>query len=290
MAWRVLVVDDDLSVGMALYGANTSIEIVEAKDLSDALELAGSTRFDAIVCEQSLPDGDGLQFVRVSRAMSVTADIPIIVLTSHYDPKARDDVLAAGADDYLPKPIRPDALIAGLAAAITRGRPRHLVTPPTTTTTAPTTTAAAAPASAPAPATNAVRVNHDRGHQAEIALLRTERDAANNRTRRALDAAEDAELHLAEARLERDEVARQLGDVIAERDNLAAQISGLLGALADARTELTDSRSAAAERESTIAELQLLVADLQREVESQRAIDLRGGPQHVKKQVHGPGT
>ena len=282
MAWRVLVVDDDLSVGMALYGANTSVEIVAAKDLTDARELAGSAVFDAIVCEQSLPDGDGLEFVRLSRAMSTTADIPIIVLTSHYDSSARDEVLAAGADDYLPKPIRPDALIAGLAAAITRGKPRHLATAPT----APAPAAAAAAA----PVANAVPVNRDRGHEAEIALLRAERDAANNRTRRALDAAEDAEAHLTEARLERDEVARQLGDVIAERDNLAAQISGLLGALADARTELTDSRSAAAERESTIAELQLLVADLQRELESQRAIDLRGTPQHAKRQVRGPGT
>jgi two-component system, chemotaxis family, chemotaxis protein CheY len=271
MAWRVLVVDDDLSVGMALYGANTSIEIVEAKDLSDALELASSTQFDAIVCEQSLPDGDGLQFVRLARAMSTAANIPIIVLTSHYEARARDEVLAAGADGYLPKPIRPDALITGLAAAVTRRKPRHLASAPTTNSSA------LAPPVDPA-----------NGHQADIARLRSERDAANDRTRRALDAAEVAEAQLAEARLERDEMARQLAHVVTERDNLAAQISGLLGALADTRTELTDSRAAAAERESTIAELQLLVADLQREVESQQAIDLRGGPQHAKKQVRDP--
>jgi two-component system chemotaxis response regulator CheY len=271
MAWRVLVVDDDLSVGMALYGANTAIEIVEAKDLRDALELAGGTQFDAIVCEQSLPDGDGVRFVRVARAMATTADIPIIILTSHYEARAREEVLAAGADAYLPKPIRPDALVAGLAAAVTRRKPRHLASAPTM--------------NGPAPA---VPADPDHGGQADLERLRSERDAANDRTRRALDAAEDAEAQLAEARLERDEVARRLDDVVTERDKLAAQIGGLLGALADARTELTDSRAAAAERESTIAELQLLVADLQREVESQHAIDLRGGPQHAKKQVRGP--
>ena len=267
MAWRVLVVDDDLSVGMALCEADTSIEIVEAKDVADALELAGTGRFDAIVCERALPDGDGLAFVRLSRAVSTTADVPIIVLTSDYDPSARAEVLAAGADGYLPKPVRPDALIAGLASAISRRRPRHL--------------AAAAPITI-APPVNAAFVDPNRGRHADIAQLRTERDAANNRARRALAAADGAEAQLAEARVEREELAMELHDVMAQRDGLSAQIGGLLDALADARTEVTASRDAAAERESTIAELQLVVADLQREVEKQqKTIDLRASAQRA---------
>jgi DNA-binding response OmpR family regulator len=270
----VLVVDDDLSVGMAMYRADTSNEIVEAQDVGQALELAGSERFDAIVCERAMPDGDALSFVRLARAVSTTADVPIIVLAARYDARARDEVINAGADAYLPKPVRPEALLAGLASAIERRQPRHL---------------AAVPSAAVERPVSGAFVDPSRGRHADIAQLRTSRDAANNRARRALAAADGAEARLVQARAEREELAKQLNEVIAERDSLSSRVDDLVAALAKARAELTDSRVAAAERESTIAELQLLVADLEREVnDAKQTIDLRDGAEHGTTKAHGP--
>jgi two-component system response regulator QseB len=117
---RLLLVDDDpylrILVSMALPG----IDMVEAARMDEALEVAAGTAFDALVLDRRLPDGDGLGVVRqLRKRRGVARDIPILVITSGHDEHQRQDVMTAGADEYLDKVTEVEDL-ADLAARVER--------------------------------------------------------------------------------------------------------------------------------------------------------------------------
>lgn len=117
---RVLVVEDDpilsngLQAGLALAGA--TVDAVET--CGDAAAALATTRYSAIVLDIMLPDGSGLDLLRVLRRRRDAT--PVLLLT------ARDSVgdkvagLDAGADDYLAKPFDLDELAARLRAIVRR--------------------------------------------------------------------------------------------------------------------------------------------------------------------------
>ena len=78
--------------------------------------IGAGTRFDALLIEATLPDGDGRELCRSLRAGGM--QVPILMLAQ----SAREtDVvwaLDAGASDYLPKPLRPAELAARLRAQL----------------------------------------------------------------------------------------------------------------------------------------------------------------------------
>ena len=118
VTWRVLVVDDDITVGMLLSMASDEIEVSDAPRMGDAFGLLSAAYFDAIVVDRRLPDGDGLEFVEKVRSEHSAVDVPIIVITAWFDNADRAEVLTAGADDYLGKPIEPSELVAAVSQAI----------------------------------------------------------------------------------------------------------------------------------------------------------------------------
>jgi DNA-binding response OmpR family regulator len=122
MVWQVLVVDTDDSVGKGLAAADADINVTSACRIGDALNLTGTSRFDVLVCDRDLLDGDGLVLVRLARTEPETANIPIVVLSEQFDQLEIAEVLSAGADEYLAKPIETGLLMASIAKAITRHR------------------------------------------------------------------------------------------------------------------------------------------------------------------------
>ena len=85
----------------------------------DALWMAGSTEYDAIVLDIMLPGLDGLEVCRRLRADGVWA--PILMLTARDAVDDRIGGLDAGADDYLTKPFAFTELLARLRALVRRG-------------------------------------------------------------------------------------------------------------------------------------------------------------------------
>ncbi len=73
-------------------------------------------RFDAVIVDRGLPDGDGLELCGVIRADPRAAATPILVLTARDAVADRLAGFAAGADDYLVKPFSLDELAARLQA------------------------------------------------------------------------------------------------------------------------------------------------------------------------------
>ena len=85
----------------------------------DALWMAGSTPYDAIVLDVMLPGIDGFETCRRLRADQVWA--PILILTARDSVEDRVAGLDGGADDYLTKPFAFAELLARLRALARRG-------------------------------------------------------------------------------------------------------------------------------------------------------------------------
>lgn len=119
-AATVLVADDSATVRvlvrMELEAAG--YEVVEAEDGQQALDAARSGQIDAVLLDVEMPVMDGFQTIGALKADPLTADLPVVFLTSR---SASEDIvgaLRAGAHDYLRKPPDPAELLARVAAAV----------------------------------------------------------------------------------------------------------------------------------------------------------------------------
>ena len=118
---RVLIVEDE--VKMAALIRRGMREEGMAADVAvrgeDALWMAGSTEYDAIVLDVMLPGIDGFETCRRLRADGVWS--PILMLTARDSVEDRVSGLDGGADDYLTKPFSFGELLARLRALARRG-------------------------------------------------------------------------------------------------------------------------------------------------------------------------
>src|SRR6476659_4620721 len=119
---RVLIVEDDLRMAAALRRGLQAEGLVAdvATSGDDALWMAGSTKFDAVILDLMLPGIDGFETCRRLRADGVWA--PIIMLTARDAIEDRVQGLDHGADDYLVKPFSLAELLARLRALSRRGK------------------------------------------------------------------------------------------------------------------------------------------------------------------------
>jgi CheY-like chemotaxis protein len=111
---QVLVVDDDeftqKVVGTVLERGG--YEAISAGSGIEALNLLRKIRPSLILMDYMLPDEDGVEITRRLKQSQEFAAIPVIMLTGH---SSRDIVirsLAAGAADFLAKPLKPNILLA----------------------------------------------------------------------------------------------------------------------------------------------------------------------------------
>ena len=120
---RILVVDDDQAVRDSLRRslAFNGYDVELAGDGLAALESIARNRPDAVVLDVMMPRLDGLEACR--RLRSAGEDLPILVLTARDAVSDRVAGLDAGADDYLPKPVALEELLARLRALLRRTQP-----------------------------------------------------------------------------------------------------------------------------------------------------------------------
>ncbi|HNB40240.1 MAG TPA: ATP-binding protein, partial [Anaerolineales bacterium] len=104
----VLLVEDNTYNVMAIseYLEAKGYRLVFAVDGLDALAKAAENSPDLILMDIQMPNMDGLEATRRLRADPAFASIPIIALTAHAMGGDRERCLAAGATDYLSKPVK----------------------------------------------------------------------------------------------------------------------------------------------------------------------------------------
>jgi two-component system OmpR family response regulator len=118
---RILVVDDEPKmaalISRALREDGHAADVVHRGD--DAVWMAKSTPYDAVVLDVMLPGADGLEVLRRLRDGQIWT--PVLLLTARDAVGDRVGGLDAGADDYLTKPFSLAELMARLRAIVRRG-------------------------------------------------------------------------------------------------------------------------------------------------------------------------
>jgi len=121
---RGLMVEDDAGIATGL--AATLRASGYAVDVTATLALASAALrvepFDLVLLDLSLPDGDGLDWLRqVRRSGSV---MPVLIMTARDALPDRVAGLDEGADDYVVKPFEPEELLARMRVALRRSEGR----------------------------------------------------------------------------------------------------------------------------------------------------------------------
>ena len=98
-----------------------SFDMVE--DGAQAVEAARATHYDAILMDVQMPNIDGIMATRLIREeeRDLDRDVPIIAITAHAMRGTREDLLAAGMSDFVPKPISVKELAVSLHKLCQKG-------------------------------------------------------------------------------------------------------------------------------------------------------------------------
>lgn len=122
---KILVVEDDEML-MDLMQQTLALSDHTARGAlngEDALTKVADEAPDLILMDIGMPTMDGYEATRRLKADPATRKIPVIALTAHASAADRQQALAAGADDYEPKPVNFDRLQGKITALLQRGKP-----------------------------------------------------------------------------------------------------------------------------------------------------------------------
>jgi HAMP domain-containing protein/signal transduction histidine kinase/CheY-like chemotaxis protein len=111
---KVLMVDDDVRNLYALTSAleDHGLEVVCADSGAQGIELLTTTPgVELVLMDIMMPDMDGYQAIRRIRDIEAFQDLPIVALTAKAMRGDREESLAAGASDYVTKPVEIDQLL-----------------------------------------------------------------------------------------------------------------------------------------------------------------------------------
>ncbi|HLO65225.1 MAG TPA: PAS domain S-box protein [Azonexus sp.] len=117
MLGRVLLAEDEPTnreIGCILLN-KVGLDVVAVGDGAAAVEEVKKGGIDLVLMDLQMPVMDGLAATRWIRALPQGGHVPIVALTANAFPADRERCLQVGMDDFLAKPVDPEALYATLA-------------------------------------------------------------------------------------------------------------------------------------------------------------------------------
>lgn len=102
---KVLLIDDEPGTrfGFSRYLSKAGYSVQEVTCLSEAQEAVSSQRYDAILLDMNLPDGNGLDWIIELR--KTHPDVAIVIITGFGDIPLAVEAIRRGADNFLTKPV-----------------------------------------------------------------------------------------------------------------------------------------------------------------------------------------
>jgi two-component system cell cycle response regulator DivK len=93
-------------------------DVVVAQDGQEGLDKARTESPDLLLLDMNLPVMDGWTVARTLKSDEATRRLPIIALTAHAMAGDREKAIAAGCDDYHPKPVDFSQLLNQIETAL----------------------------------------------------------------------------------------------------------------------------------------------------------------------------
>lgn len=113
---HILVIDDSREnrVYLQLRLNKDGYQVFQAESGEDGLELLETESIDLVLLDMQMPQMSGLETLAELRRRHPFRRLPVIMLSAETDTARKVEALELGADDYLPKPIEYDYLLAKL--------------------------------------------------------------------------------------------------------------------------------------------------------------------------------
>lgn len=117
---HILIVDDEfLNLEVAKFLLeDIGLRVDTAGDGNEAIKRAEKTSYAAILMDMQMPNVDGLEATRKIRAIPGRQNTPILAVTANAFIENRARCLAAGMNDFIPKPFFPEMLYSTLLRAL----------------------------------------------------------------------------------------------------------------------------------------------------------------------------
>ena len=126
-SFRALVVDDDPDLRRIVRGtlerSDLGLTVITAQDGDEALALLQLERPDVVILDVAMPGIDGFELCRRLRHDAHTKKMPIIILTAMGAAENAAQARAAGADEFMVKPVRRDDFVGCIRRLIERAYP-----------------------------------------------------------------------------------------------------------------------------------------------------------------------
>jgi DNA-binding response OmpR family regulator len=121
---KVLIVDDDPATLASLKALLTpwGLEVVTLTKPENFWEVLTANSPNLVVLDLEMPLVSGLELCQVIRQDSQWGDLPILVVTAHSDAESLQQAFAAGADDFITKPVLGPELVTRTLSRIERNR------------------------------------------------------------------------------------------------------------------------------------------------------------------------
>lgn len=121
----ILHVEDNLSnlkLVERILARRPELELRDVRSGAEALELAATVRPSLVLLDLRLPDMSGEDVLRALRDDPTTRGTPVVVVSAEARPAESDRLLAAGADDFLVKPIDVTVFLEVVDRMVARAR------------------------------------------------------------------------------------------------------------------------------------------------------------------------